>query len=214
MTTPEPLPSRATWLERFAPLGGIVFAIAMLVAFFTSDDYGDDAQSVIEYADSSKTEIWTLAVIALAAPLLLGWTVAGLMSWMRPASTALRTLTMLGGTLFIAFVTIGLTIWTAPLLDDSLSEGGAETYLALDDFGWVILGTGGVAAGVMIIAISLAALRHAWVPAWLGWLSLLLGVVSLASVAAIGLFAWVAWLIGAGVLMLLRGNSRDATAAR
>lgn len=213
MSALDSTPYRRTWLERFAPLGGIIFAVWVLVGFFTSDDYGDTAQSVVEYADGSKTNVWLMAILGLATPLLLGWFLAGLMAWMRPAAASLRTLVVVGGTLLIAFVTVGFTIWTAPLLDDNLTESAAEAYLAFDDFGWVIIGTGGVAAGVMIIAASLAALRHRWVPAWLGWLSLALGVVSFASVAAVGLFAWLAWLLGVGLLMLLRGASSEAPAA-
>ena len=214
MTTPEPMPYRTTWIERLAPLGGIIFAAWVLVGFFTSEDYGDTPQSVVEFAESSETNTYIMAILGLAAPLLLGWFLGGLMAVMRPASTALRTITLVGGVLLIVFVTVGITIWSAPLLDDNFDVSTAAVYLALDDFGWVIIGTGGVGAAIMIIAVSIAALRHGWVPAWLGWLSLALGVVAFSSVAAIGLFAWLAWLIGAGALLLWRGVPGSEPAVR
>jgi hypothetical protein len=199
---------RPSWLERFAPLGGIIFAVWVLVGFFTSDDYDDTPQSVIAYADSDETNLWLMAALGLATPLLVGWFVAGLAARLRAADPLLRTLVVVGGSVFIALVSVGVTIWSAPLLDDSLDETSAATYLLLDDFGWVIIGAGGVAMGVLIVAASLAALRLGWVPSWLGWLSVAFGVVAFASVAAVGLFAWIAWLIIAGTLMLVRGGSR------
>jgi hypothetical protein len=195
---------RPSWLERFAPLGGIVFAVWVLVGFFTSDDYEDTPQSIVAYADADETNIYLMAVLGLATPLLMGWFVAGLAARLRAAEPIYRTLVVVGGTVFISLITVGITIWSAPLIDDTLSEDTASTYLLLDDFGWVIIGTAGVAMGVLIIAASLAALRLGWVPAWLGWVSVAFGVVAFASVAAIGLFAWLAWVIVAGVLMVIR----------
>lgn len=206
MATLDSTSYRPTWLERFAPLGGIVFAVWVLVGFFTSDDYEDTPASVVAYADADETNLWLMALLGLATPLLLGWFVAGLAARLRTADPIFRALVVFGGAVATALIAVGVTIWSAPLLDDTLNETTASTYLLLDDFGWVIIGTGGVAMGMMIIGASLAALRLGWVPAWLGWLSVAFGVVAFASVAAVGLFAWLAWLIVAGVLMLFRGD--------
>jgi hypothetical protein len=198
------MPPRRSWFERFSPLAGLVFAACVLVGFFTSDDYGDTAASVVQYADEDSANIWLMAILGLATPALIGWFVAGLAARIPATEAFLRALVLVGGTVFIALVTVGFTIWTAPLLDDSLSESTANVYLALDDFGWITIGAGGVGMGVMIIGASLAALRLGWGPAWIGWLSLALGVIAFASVAAIGLFAWLAWLVLASVFMLVR----------
>jgi hypothetical protein len=210
VATVDPTPYRQTWLERFAPLGGIIFAIWVLVGFFTSDDYEDTPESIVAYADADETNLWLMAALGLATPLLLGWVVVGLASRLRAADSMFRTMVVFGGAVATALIAVGITIWSAPLLDDTLSESTASTYLLLDDFGWVIIGTGGVAMGVMIIGASLAALQLGWVPKWLGWLSVAFGVLAFASVAAVGLFAWLAWLIVAGVLMLVRGTPDTA----
>ncbi len=68
------------------------------------------------------------------------WFLYGLLSRFAFVDTALRSMAAIGGALFIAFVTTGFTLWNAPLLDDNLDEFGAETYLALDDAGWILLG--------------------------------------------------------------------------
>jgi hypothetical protein len=193
---------RASWLERVGAISGIVFAVLVIISFFTSDDYGETPQSVLAYAEASEGGIWLTGVTGLLTPLLVGLFVVAVASWLGGGGS-LRTLVVLMGGIATTLITVGLTIWSAPLLDDTLNTATAETYLALDDFGWVIIGTGGVALGVMIAAASLAAARLGLVPGWAGWLGAVLGVVALASVAAVGLFAWLAWFIAAGIVMLI-----------
>jgi hypothetical protein len=204
---------RSGWIHSFGPIGAIVLPVAILISFFTSSDTGDTAAELIAYAKDHATEAWLLQIVGLAAPILIGLFVASLWPRLRAASDSYRALTLIGGTLFVAFFSTAMTLWAAPLLDaDSLTEAGADAYLAFDDAGWILLGIGGVSIGAMIVAVSLAALEHGWLPKWAGWVSLLLGVVSLATVVAVGIFAWAIWLIAAGVFLLLE-NRRAAPAA-
>ena len=79
----------------------------------------------------------------------------------------------------------------------------AEAYLGYDDVGWFLLGASGVAAALMIVPASIAAMR-AGLPKWLGWLGVVAGVASLATVAFFGMFAGLVWLAAASVLLLVR----------
>jgi hypothetical protein len=196
---------RYGWIDRFGAVGAILFAVGLLVAFFTAADYENTAESVIAYAEDGGFELWWSQILALLMPLLVGPFVATLAGRLLGVSETLRIAALIGGTLFIAFVATALTLWSAPLLaSDELTTAGAEAYLAYDDAGWVLLGLGGVSAAVLILAVSLAALGGRWLPVWAGWISLALGLVALATVAAVGIFAWVAWLIAAGLVLLLR----------
>jgi len=205
-------PSRAGWIHTLGAIGAILLPLAILFSFFTSDDSGDTAAELIAYAKDNQSDAWVLQVIALTAPLLIGAFVASLRVRLRAASAAYQALTVIGGTLFVAFLGVGLTLWAAPLLSpDELTNAGADAYLAFDDVGWVLLGMGGVSIGAMIIGVSLAALELGLVPKWAGWVSLLLGVVSLATIVAVGIFAWAAWLLAAGLFLLL-ARDRAVTA--
>lgn len=205
-------PSRAGWIHTLGAIGAILLPLALLVSFFTSSDSGDTADELISYAKNNESEVWLLQVMALGAPLLIGMFVASLRVRLRPANEVYQALTVIGGILFVAFLGVGLTLWAAPLLSpDELTTAGADAYLAFDDAGWVLLGMAGISIGVMIIAVSLAALDLGLVPKWAGWVSLLLGVVSLATIVAVGIFAWAIWLIAAGVYVLL-GRDRAPTA--
>lgn len=205
-------PSRAGWIHTLGAIGAILLPLALLVSFFTSSDSGDTADELITYAKNNESEVWLLQIMALGAPLLIGMFVASLRVRLRPANEVYQALTVIGGTLFVAFLGVGLTLWAAPLLSpDELTTAGADAYLAFDDAGWVLLGMAGISIGVMIIAVSLAALDLGLVPKWAGWVSLLLGVASLATIVAVGIFAWAVWLIAAGVYVLL-GRDRAPTA--
>ena len=201
-------------MHTLGAIGAIVLPLVVLFSFFTSADYDDTSAELIAYAEDNSTDLWLQQILALLAPLLIGAFVASLWVRLRTANEGLRALTLIGGTLFIAFFTIGLTLWTGPLLSsDELTNAGAEAYFAFDDVGWILLGLGGISIGMLIIAVSLAALDQGWVPKWAGWVSLALGVISLATIVAVGFFAWAIWLVAAGLFLLLEARrSRPATA--
>lgn len=193
-------------------IGAIAIPLALLFSFFSSDDdYDNTAAGLIGYAKGHETDLWVQQITALATPLLIGFFIASLWARLRAATDAYRGLTVIGGTLFIAFFTMGLTLWAAPLLSaDELTDAAAEAYLGYDDVGWVLIALGGISIGAMIIGASLAALELGIIPKWAGWVSIALGVISLATVVAIGIFAWTLWLIAAGCYVLL---SRDRTSS-
>ena len=200
----ESTQSRARWLDLLGGIGAIAIPLAVLFSFFTSDDgYEDSAAGLIGYAKSHGTDLWLQQIIALTAPVLLAFFVASLWGRLRAATEAYRMLAVVGGTLFIAFFAMGLTLWAAPLLSaDEITTAAAEAYLGYDDVGWVLLALAGMSIGVMIIGVSLAALELRVVPRWAGWVSLALGVVSFATLAAVGIFAWTLWLVAAGCFVL------------
>lgn len=199
------------WIEKVGAVGAILVPLALVYSFFTAGDTGDTSAELIAYADDNQAEAWFLQILALVTPVLIGFLVAGLWARLRAASEAFRALTVIGGTLFIAFFSTGMTLWAIPLISsDELTEAGADAYLTFDDMGWVLLALSGISIGLMIIGVSLAALEQRWLPAWAGWLSLALGVVSFATMMAIGIFAWALWLLAAGLFLLLRGDRLDA----
>jgi hypothetical protein len=195
--------SRPGWIRTVGAIGAILLPLAVLYGLITGDDSGDTGSELIAYAKENSADIWLMQIVALLTPLLISFFVASLWTRLRLADEMYRALTLIGGTLFIAFFSTGLTLWAAPLLSaDELTPAGADAYLGYDDAGWVLLGLSGISIGTMIIGVSLAALDHGWLPKWAGWLSLALGVVSLATFVAVGFFAWAIWLIATGCFLL------------
>jgi hypothetical protein len=204
---------RPAW-GRFLPgLGGLGL-VAGLIAIMVSpagDDTGETPAQVIEYAQSH--EAWTVAIalFGIASVGLGAAFVAGLYDRLHAVATrAESVLVLIGGTLFTICFALCWTIWTAPLVDtpgDSAADlAGAQAYLSYDDIGWFVLAMAGVAATVMIVPASLAAIR-AGLPVWLGWLGVLAGIASLGTVAFLGMFAWMAWIAVASVVLLVARRS-------
>ena len=129
--TVESTHSRAGWLNVVGGIGAIAVPLAILFSFFTADDdYEDTAAGLIGYAKGHESDIWLQQIVALAAPLLIGFFLASLWGRLRGSTEAYRVLTVIGGTLFVAFFAVGMTLWSAPLLSaDELTDAGAEAYL-------------------------------------------------------------------------------------
>ena len=208
---------RPSWFERWSPLGGLLFVIGAVVLAFTpaADDVGETAADIVRFGDENEGWMVVAMVFALLSLPLLGWFATGLFARLRRAgATTEAAATLVGGTAASAFFFLAIAIWSAPLIDmeddQATALAQAATYLTIDDIGWVTLGAAGVAAGLMAIAASLAALRLRAVPAWAAWLGVALGVVALATIAFVGIFAWLAWILIVSIGLLVRGDRRLA----
>ena len=147
------------------------------------------------------------ALFAVAAVALGGAFVAGLYARLEGIATRTESaLILIGGTAFTLCFSLCWVIWSAPLVDtpgDSAAAlAQAQAYLSYDDIGWFVFGAAGVAAAVMAVPASLAAIR-AGVPAWLGWLGVVVGIASIGTVAFLGMFAWMSWIAVASILLLV-----------
>jgi hypothetical protein len=205
--------SRMSFGRLLAPLGGlgIVAGLIALMVSPASDDTGETPAEVVAYASSH--EGWNIAILlfGLASVALGGMFTAGLYTRLRPAATETQAvLVLIGGIVFALCLALCWILWMAPLVDmpdePARAIAQAEAYLGYDDVGWFLLGTAGVAAALMIVPASLAAIRSG-LPAWLGWLGVAAGLASLGTVAFLGMFAWMAWIAVAS--LLLRGRKRD-----
>jgi hypothetical protein len=204
--------SERSWTRLLAPIGGlgIVGGLIALLLSPAGDDAGETPAEVVAYAASHDG--WSAAgsIFGLLVLLLGGLFVAGLHARLRASLTPTEsTLVLAGGIVFMLGLAFALLLWTTPLLDipDETARGlvAAEAYLTVDDFGWFLFGAAGVGAALMAVPASLAALRSASVPAWLGWLGVALGVASLATVAFFGMIAWLLWIAGASLLLAAKG---------
>jgi len=202
--------SRTVWGRLLGPIGGLGL-VAGLIALFVSpasDDTGETPAEVVAYAASHES--WNVAILlfGLASVALGGLFTAGLYTRLRPVATETESvLVLIGGIVFVLCFALCWILWMAPLVDmpddPARAIAQSEAYLGYDDVGWFLLGTAGVAAALMIVPASIAAMRGG-LPAWLGWLGVVAGIASLGTVAFLGMFAWMAWIAVAAVLMLVR----------
>ncbi len=202
---------RRSWIDRWAPIGGLLFVIGWIVLFVNPaiNDTGDTPAEVVANAKDEQTWLVITAILGLVMLIMIVWFVSGLAARVsRIAGTAEVLAVGIAGAAFTVLNITSLMIWVGPLVDieDDMARAliQAEAYLMIDDAGWMLLGASGVAVGVMIIVASLATRASAAVPSWLTWLGVLAGVLSLATVAFFGIFAWLAWIAVASILLLVR----------
>ena len=83
---------------------------------------------------------------------------------------------------------------------------------AADDAAWVLHASGGVGIGAMIIAASLAALRARAVPAWAGWLGIVVGILGLGLVIFFPWFLVAIWILVVSIGMFVGASRAPAPA--
>jgi len=223
MNTIAPTRSSAG-LARWASLGGILYVVLFVIGVIVMFDGEPDSDA------SPATVIAYYSKASHRDKISIGWIIAGLgifaflwfLSSLRRAVRRwegedgfLTALTTIGGAVYatLAFAAIAINVGIRTMSDDTYHHTVYPGLIhAADDAGWVLHASGGVGLGAMIIAASLAALRVRAVPAWAGWLGIVVGILSLALIVFFPWFLAAIWILVVSVGMFLRAG-REPRAA-
>jgi hypothetical protein len=184
---------RPSGVQRWAGLGGILYVVLFIagsIVAFNNAPTGDDrpAKYVAYYSDSGHRDKislgWLLVVLGVFFFL---WFLSALVQILRSidADGFLTTLVTVGGAVYAALALAGISLWTAiaTMSDDTFHHQVYPGIIhAASDAGYVIHASGGVGAGTMIIAASLAASRAALIPRWAGIVGVVFGILGIASI--------------------------------
>ncbi|HEX6702824.1 MAG TPA: hypothetical protein VF101_19005 [Gaiellaceae bacterium] len=204
--------ARPSGFLRWAGLGGLLYVVLTIVGLFLilHDLPAGDAppSKVIPYFQDSghRTRIgigWILIVVGV---FFLFWFVAALRELVRAyaGDGLLATVATIGGAVYAALTLAAFSIEQGILtMTDDTYRHGVDPLLvhSANDVGYVLHSAGGAAIGAAIVAVSLAALGARAIPAWLGWLSFVAGIVAVFSIT---FFPWIViavWLAIASVLV-------------
>jgi hypothetical protein len=208
-------------IARWAGLGGVLYVILFVVGILIVSSGQPDGDAtptkVIAYyskgSHRDKIHIGTLLIII--GVFFLIWFVAALRQVVRSyaGDGLLTTVATIGGAIYAA-----LTL-AAFAANDAIKTMSDDTYRhqvfpelihLADDLSYVLHSFGGVAAGAMMVAASLAALQARALPAWLCWLSVVAGISGIVSFFFIPWIVIGVWLIVAGILVT-RVQARPAS---
>jgi hypothetical protein len=210
----------SSW-ERFAPLAAIGTVILWAIAIFVVEsgntpDEGSAAEAVA-YFENDRTTIYLGSMALMAGSLLLIWFAATLREAVvarSPESTRLGSV-VFGGGLAVGIMTMALPtaqIGGAFAAEDATLEPAAAQALWFASDGFFIASM--YAAALFVIATAVGILRTGLFPAWLGWVSIVLGIWLL--ISPIGwialIFVFPLWLILVSVL-LWRSTTAPSTTA-
>jgi hypothetical protein len=206
-----------------AGIGGIAFGVLMAVAAFLGSPLGGpyDASEAASFVGSGhRLAVFVSLYLAVIAVLGLICLLARLREAIGVAGDAQPTaLGIFWGTALVATTALAAgwaVSFSVPIAyavaGDGFSIGPAEAY-AIGQVGDALLfGAGGILLGIALITLFVSARRT--FPAWLGWLTLIAGVLGLASPAFFPFFALLIWGLIVGIWLLVsRGSLAQLRAA-
>ena len=207
--------ARRRSLEQWAGLAGVLYVVLYVVGIILAEggqpDTGSAPARLRSYwADSGHRDRvsagWALTVLGLFFFL---WFLSSLRTTLRrlDGDGVLTTVATLGGAVYAALALAAMAVNVAlkTMSDDTYRHTVyPELIHAADDTWYVLHATGGIGAGAMMIAASVAASRAGLVPPWAGWIGAIAGVLALGSIVFLPQFLIALWLLLAGVLLFLR----------
>lgn len=192
---------------RIGSLSGILFVVLVIASNAVGGGFPENSESpakVIAFYEAHKTGQQVSASLTGAAVLVGLYFFGSLRSYLRRGAVAddLLTIAFAGAVLFGAAgcVNAGLQ-WSLAAVPDKLTPGAAQ---ALNVLGKDNLATGFFAAGLatLMLFYGIAILRTRLLPAWLGWVSVVLGVVALAGPLVFLVFTVTApWAVVVSILL-------------
>src|SRR5690242_9480080 len=196
-------------LNRLAPLTGLVSAALIVVSFFTSPTEPKPTSSgahVIAFFTTHRSAERVGAVIGTVAMVLFVCFAGSLCSKMRRAGRdeSLGAVALTGAGLFAAGLTISASLTWA--LTDNPSHFSAAAAQALNTLAYDMVLP--IIAGLMLFAVAtgLAVIRSEWLPGWLGWPLIVLGVIAASPAFPIALFGVIIWAAAAALLLVTRAD--------
>lgn len=194
--------------SRIAPLTGVLAVALFVLAFIISGetpDTEDTAEEIVSfYVDDDSAQIAGSVLVAYGAVALLFF-LGALRNRLRSEERAGSGLSAVafGGGLLIAigaalFAGINFTLADSA---DTIDPAAAQALNALNVDLFMPLAVGVV---VFFLATGIAMVRGVGLPAWLGWVAIVIAIVGLTPVGFFAFLVGLAWIIVVSVLLAAR----------
>jgi hypothetical protein len=215
----------ARQLERWAPLGGFIFVVLMVVGTaFVADVPDPDApqrQLATYLADSGNhtrniigAYMWVLGALAFL------WFVTRLRSVLRGAeggTGALSNLVFGTGVIYSALMMASAMAFAAVAYAVGLrgaTVSDPDFVKVLPQMAWMILLLGAGFAGLLLVlTASILSLQTGVLPRWLAWLGIVVAIVLLFDVIYVNIVPLLIWVLAASIVLLMRREAATAAAS-
>jgi hypothetical protein len=195
--------------SRLTPLAGLVFVGLLVATLALSWNTPDDTASgatVISYFHAHRSQLITANVLGAYAVVFWLFFSGSLRGFLRRAGAGEGLAqTVFGGAILFGVggaILSGLGFTLANEIN-RLDASEAHTINLISNGAFFPVAAGQAA---FAIASALAILRTRALPAWLGWLALVLGVVSITPVGFFGTFALLLWTAVVSVVVYVRDD--------
>lgn len=203
-------------IERWAPIGGVVFVVLMVVgSMLVGDVPGPTApdHEVAAYLADSRNHTRNIigAHLWVVGALVFLWFLTRLRSELRTAEGGTGALSNLAFGAGVAFTAVWMAsaavfasvAYAIEFHDASVSDPDLVRVLPL--LGRLLLLFGGASAGVLVlVATAVVILRTGVFARWLGWLAIVAAIVLLFDVVYATIFPFWVWVFVASLVTLRR----------
>lgn len=210
------------WWDRWSPASGIIFVVLFVVGFVVIGDYptvADPAEDYATFYTDERGRILAGAIIAAFALYAFILFVAALAGRVRAlGEPRLTAMIVVGGTAFAALI-LAVVGFYAAIAHSVAEEVDPDVVKALDTFASGLDVVSGLPLAAVALAVGVAVLRTGFLPAWVGYASMLGAFIFVLSATTwaregfwspLGGFSWVAyavfvlWVLAVSALLLLR----------
>ncbi len=200
--------------EWWVPLLGVAFVVLSIISFAVGGEppgADDGATEVVEHYVDNKDAVTVGAALAGIAAALLVYFAAYLRKVLHAAEGAGGILSMaalVGAAIMATGIAIDATIsFALAETADDLEPAGAQALQALWDDDFMPMAVG---LQVFLLSAGLSIVRHGALPAWLGWIAIVLAIVAVTPIGFVAFMAGALWLIVTSILLTLEARATPA----
>jgi hypothetical protein len=193
---------------------GIGFVVLTVIAFAVggeTPDVNDSPQKVLDfYNDNDTSQQFAAALLAWGAVVLLFFlgVLRTTLADAEGGSPRLSAVAFAGG-IVLSLGILSFAGFTFALGDaaDHLSPVAAQALNTLNSDFFFPLAAG---LGTLMLATGICSVRTGALPAWLGWLAIVIGIAAITPAGFFGFLAFGLWTIAASIVMWRAGADRAA----
>jgi magnesium-transporting ATPase (P-type) len=199
--------------ERWSALAGVLFVALFMLGIALSDNSGDTTAKLQSYYGDSghRTREFVAFFLIVAAGLAFLSFLGTLRAAVMKAEAGPGTLSGLvfgPGIAFVGLFLAGNAISRAPaaLADEKNFKLDGNTAELFNDAGYMLFVSGVMVAAIMVLSVSTSALRTGALPAWLGWVGLIVAVTMLFAIVFIPILIFLAWVLAVSLVMVVAAS--------
>ena len=201
----------------WAPLTGVAFVVVLVISFVVAGEppgADEPAQEIVDFYVDDKSSVEAGAAISLLAGVLLVFFGSVLRQVLAAAAGegSVLPLAAFAGAIIVA-VGGGIDASLSFALADRADDIDPVAVQALQAFWDNDFGPFAIGQTLLFLSTGLAIVRYRPLPAWLGWVALLVGVVSLTPAGFFAFFVGGIWIIVTSILLTLRNRREEAAPA-
>jgi ABC-type cobalt transport system substrate-binding protein len=206
--------SRYEWL---APLTGVAFVVLVIISFVLQGEppgADEPAEEIVDHYLDNKDSIEIGAFLGGVAATLFVFFWGYMRKILRAAegeSGMLSLVALVGAGIIAVGAAIDGTIsFAIAERADDIEPASVQTLQALWDNDFLPFAVG---SQLLWFAAGISVVRHGALPAWLGWVAILLGVVSLTPLGFFAFGVGALWILIVSIMLTMRARGESAAPA-